>query len=90
MDIGGRYGGEEFGIILTDTDANGAVRLAERLRSAIENQVISHEQHNITYTVSLGVTEVNDEFTDYQAWLERSDQALYQSKNTGRNTVTLL
>jgi diguanylate cyclase (GGDEF)-like protein len=90
MDIAGRYGGEEFGIILTDTDGEGAVKMAERLREAIEARLVEHEEYKVRFTISLGVVELNEQFSDYSAWLEKTDQALYESKKNGRNTVTRL
>lgn len=88
-DIAGRYGGEEFGVILPDTDARGAMIYAERLREAIEASTVAAEQHHLKYTISLGVCEVNIAIRDYKNWLEASDQALYQSKRGGRNRVTM-
>ncbi|GAA5316004.1 MAG: sensor domain-containing diguanylate cyclase [Candidatus Pelagadaptatus aseana] len=90
LDIAGRYGGEEFGIILTETDADGAVKLAERLRASIEQLVVEHEDYRVRFTISLGVVELNESYGNYKAWLEKTDQALYESKKQGRNTVTLL
>jgi len=55
IDVAGRYGGEEFAIILPETDAKGAMVLAERLRMAIETSSVHYEKHIINYTVSLGI-----------------------------------
>ena len=84
-DIPGRYGGEEFGIILVDTDAAGAHYLAERLRTAIEGLTVTAEEHVINYTVSLGIAELTPELNDYKQWIECSDLALYEAKHGGRN-----
>ena len=54
-DIAGRYGGEEFVAILVETRADGARIFAERLRSVVEAQTVRHDQHEIRYTISLGV-----------------------------------
>ena len=48
-----------------------------------------HEQHEIKFTISLGVAELNEGIVDYKSWLEHSDQALYESKEGGRNRITL-
>ncbi|KPK40965.1 MAG: diguanylate cyclase [Gammaproteobacteria bacterium SG8_47] len=88
-DIPGRYGGEEFGVILIDTKAEDAMILAERLRQKIEAQSVSHDGQTISYTISLGISEVNGTMADYKQWLECSDQALYQSKHGGRNRATI-
>jgi len=89
LDIAGRYGGEEFGIILTNTNGDGACVFAERLRSAIENMTVFAEGHQVRFTISLGVSELNDSLHDHRNWIERADQALYKSKEGGRNRCTL-
>ena len=88
-DIPGRYGGEEFGIILIDTPADGAHYLAERLRSSIEKLTVKTEEHDIRFTISLGISELSPEITDYKQWIECSDQALYQAKHGGRNQTVI-
>lgn len=88
-DIAGRYGGEEFAIILPDTQPTDAVQLAERLREHIEAQVVETQEERIQVTISLGVAGWTSEFGDYAEWINSADQALYQSKENGRNQVTL-
>ena len=88
-DVAGRYGGEEFGVILIDTSAENALILGERLRKRVEALVVHHAGLKIQFTVSLGLSELNESVTDYKAWLERSDLALYHSKENGRNQSTL-
>ena len=90
LDIAGRYGGEEFGIVLTNTNGDGACVFAERLRSAIEQLTIHAEGHEIKFTVSLGVAELTDKINDHRNWIEKADQALYKSKEGGRNRCTML
>lgn len=84
-DVTGRYGGEEFGIILPDTDARQALSMAERLRQHIEASPVTYEGQMIAFTISLGIREFSDDLSDHTQWLEHSDQALYQSKRGGRN-----
>ncbi|WP_455375320.1 diguanylate cyclase [Kaarinaea lacus] len=84
-DIPGRYGGEEFGIILIDTMADDAQVMAERLRNAIGSLVVEYEDEEISYTISLGVSQINATMKNYNQWLEVTDQALYQAKHNGRN-----
>lgn len=83
-----RYGGEEFAIILPNTDAEGAMRLAEQLRLCLENQRIQHEKLELSISVSIGcyagVAEINSVSIDY---IQAADIALYQAKNEGRNRV---
>lgn len=72
-----RYGGEEFCIILPNTDINTGIRIAERIRTAIYKRT---EQ-----TVSIGITETNE---NLERILKIADEALYQSKKTGKNKIT--
>lgn len=84
-DIAGRYGGEEFGVILVDTDADSALIFTERLRQKIEDELVVYDGHEIKFTVSLGISQISKECETYQQWLEQSDQALYVCKESGRN-----
>lgn len=88
-DIAGRYGGEEFGIILPDTNAEGGFVLCERLREAIANSVITYDGQEIPIAISLGIAEVSYIGNSYAGWLQNSDEALYQSKEGGRNMTTV-
>lgn len=87
----GRIGGEEFVAVLPGTDAQGALILANRLRELIEisNSVTSDEGIPIRFTISVGVACVSDETTTFEQVLAKADQALYEAKNRGRNTVVL-
>jgi diguanylate cyclase (GGDEF)-like protein len=88
-DIAGRYGGEEFGIILIETDSPGAMIVTERLRSAIEAMTVVHEDYNIKFTISLGVAQWYPELVSHEQWIDCADQALYEAKDSGRNQVVL-
>ena len=88
-DISGRYGGEEFVLILIDTTADGAYILAERLRKNIEALTVVYEDEEIKFTVSLGISESSSESEGYMKWLEHSDSALYISKESGRNQTNI-
>ena len=90
LDVAGRYGGEEFGIILTNTNGDGACVFAERLRESIEKLTIYAEGHEINFTISLGVAELTNKIHDHRNWIEKADQALYKSKEGGRNRCTML
>jgi diguanylate cyclase (GGDEF)-like protein len=83
-DIAGRYGGEEFVVLLPGTDSEGAVMFAERLRQSIEAHEVRYEQH-----ISLGVADLSLPTSGYAQLIERADNALYASKSAGRNRVTL-
>ncbi|MEM5535069.1 diguanylate cyclase [Neptuniibacter pectenicola] len=88
-DIAGRYGGEEFGAVLTGTNGVNAMIFAERLRANVESLLVKHGEYQINCTISLGVSELNEDVESATAWLEQADKALYQSKQNGRNGVTL-
>ena len=84
-DIAGRYGGEEFGVILQNTDADSAVYFCERLRKSAEKCVVKHDGQEIKFTISLGISQADPTLANYKAWLEQADHALYASKEGGRN-----
>lgn len=92
MDLVARYGGEEFVALLCGTDEEEAKRLAERLRQAVQDEVISHEDVKLSVTVSLGVASLwpDDPFDDPMALLQAADSCLYLSKQAGRNRVTCI
>lgn len=88
-DIVARYGGEEFVVIMPDSNANEALQLAERVRKSIEGIQIEHNGHSINRTVSIGIACLEHSDSDSDVLLSRADQALYQAKESGRNTVVL-
>lgn len=88
-DVSGRYGGEEFTILLADTSAENAYVFAERLRKEVEAAVVKHNDIELQYTISLGVAEVDATIKNYEAWIESADAALYHAKENGRNRVSI-
>lgn len=88
-DIVGRYGGEEFGVILASTGVEGGKYFADRLRKKVEKSVVCYEAHEVRFTISLGVAAAAEGMKDYRKWLEAADQALYTSKREGRNRCTV-
>lgn len=88
-DLAGRYGGEEFGIILPDTPPQEAVQLAERLRERIEEMIVDSHDQKLQVTISLGVAGYDSDLNNHNQWIDKADQALYLSKETGRNRVSL-
>ena len=89
LDIAGRYGGEEFGLILTGTDVEGASIFAERLRTTIEKMVVISEGQQVRFTISMGISQLHNKIADHRQWIEKADAALYQSKEGGRNRFTV-
>jgi two-component system cell cycle response regulator len=88
-DVVGRYGGEEFVLLLEATNAEGAVELAERARRRIEALQIGGDFGRLRVTVSLGVCTFPDLAEDRASLLSRADKALYEAKQRGRNRVHL-
>ena len=84
-DLAGRYGGEEFAIILNDSSVEDAKVVAERIRQLAQRLVVEHEGESISFTVSLGLAQFSPDFKGAMAWLECADQALYEAKENGRN-----
>lgn len=87
-DIAARYGGEELAIILPETDHDGALNLAERIREAIAASPIHIEPDcDLQVTISLGLATCTRHGTTPQALIEHADRGLYRAKATGRNRV---
>jgi len=84
-DVASRYGGEEFLILLPDSDKDGAFSFAEALRKKTEQQSISIDNQEISFTVSMGIAIVSAADESSDAVVNRADKALYQAKNSGRN-----
>jgi diguanylate cyclase (GGDEF)-like protein len=86
-DMAGRIGGEEFLLVLPETDLDGAMLLAERLRAATANQPFELPSGSLKVTCSLGVAQRREEDRDGGALMGRADGALYEAKRGGRNKV---
>jgi diguanylate cyclase (GGDEF)-like protein len=83
-----RYGGEEIAILLPNTNIQGAINMAERLRKKIEgHRVITQKGNSLKVTASLGVAEYKETMNCYQDFINESDKALYMAKEKGRNRV---
>jgi diguanylate cyclase (GGDEF)-like protein/PAS domain S-box-containing protein len=97
IDVAGRYGGEEFALLMPETLLPGAVQIAERLRHSIADLSVPIRPANgdsstvdIHITVSIGVAALLPDVPSLTVLLERTDQALYRAKNSGRNRVVVL
>jgi diguanylate cyclase (GGDEF)-like protein len=86
-DLLARYGGEEFLVVLPETTRPQAKEAAEKLRANIDRTEFILGPHSLRLTISLGVAEVKDSDRDPETVLKRSDRALYEAKNGGRNRV---
>ena len=88
LDVVGRLGGEEFGVLLPSADIEAAQMVAERLRAMIDGLRVPFGDHILQVTVSIGVAEWGTELS-LEDLVELADAALYRSKAAGRNTVTV-
>ena len=83
-----RYGGEEFAVILPETDTAGAMIIGERMRIAIEGHIFRlNEGHDLSITVSIGVASFPEHAASAQTLVDSADQALYVAKVRGRNQL---
>ena len=88
VDFVGRYGGEEFIVILPETSKDDACRMAERVREAVEEfAVIEIDGHDIRRTVSVGVAAFPEDALNPAEIVERADEAMYRAKRAGKNRV---
>ena len=86
-DIPGRLGGEEFAVLLPETDTDQAMVFAERLRADLEQLEVLHNDKTIRFSCSFGVALRADDVAVLDTLLMRADEALYRAKNDGRNRV---
>lgn len=88
-DIACRFGGEEFLVLLPETDLDAAIRVAQKIRKAVEHLVVAiGSEHKQSFTVSCGVSNVSvSKEKNIEPAINRADQALYEAKENGRNKV---
>ena len=82
-----RFGGEEFVVILTETDIEQSKIPLERFRKTIETLDLNYQNQQVNITVSIGACQLNPEIKTKEELLEMTDKALYKAKNSGRNQV---
>ncbi len=87
-DVFGRYGGEEFIILLPETNLANTAALSMRIRESIERMTTVYNNIEIKITISLGVVQFRPDIKDYLQMVHEADIALYHSKQSGRNAVT--
>ena len=89
LDCAARYGGEEFALLAPDTDEDGAMQLAEKIRAAVQTRSIHHvasTHHVLTVSVGVACTSMHP-FGTWRALVDAADAALYDAKDAGRNRV---
>jgi two-component system cell cycle response regulator len=89
IDLACRYGGEEFAVVMPDTEAHIAEKVAERIRAEIASApfVVAGDGTAIEVTVSVGVSSLKPYADGVEALMKRADVALYEAKSGGRNRV---
>ncbi len=80
VDTLGRYGGDEFIILMPETNINEARSLSHRLCEMVSNRVIYTHGHKITYDISIGISDVSTDFIDHEDWMHVADVDLYNDK----------
>ncbi|OGO36818.1 MAG: hypothetical protein A2Z03_05350 [Chloroflexi bacterium RBG_16_56_8] len=89
VDILGRYGGEEFTVLLPETNSAKARQVAERLRQSIANTQIETPQGFLRMTASIGIATTSDSKTDLLTLINHADQAMYGAKRAGGNSIVV-
>ncbi len=87
IDIVGRFGGEEFCVVLPDTNRDGAAYVAERIRSGVEKKRIRAYDMLVQATVSIGIATFPEDGQQSSELLDKADWALYRAKKSGRNQI---
>jgi len=87
VDLAGRYGGEEFGVLLVETDEAGAFYVAERIRRAVSEKSFKAYDENLKVSVSIGCSQYTPALNDAGLLVDAADSALYQAKRQGKNRV---
>lgn len=89
VDLAGRWGGEEFVILMPDTSLGETLRVAERMRLTVAGAPMRAGKHSFGYTASFGVATFSADTPTLDALLSRADEALYRAKAHGRNRIEI-
>ena len=84
-----RFGGEEFVVILTETDIEQSIIPLERFRKTVETLDLNYQNQKLNITVSIGACQLTPEIHTAEEFLHQTDNALYEAKNSGRNKTVL-
>lgn len=85
-DVFGRYGGEEFLVVLPETKLEGCLKIAEELRSLVEHHRFIFEEEQVAVTVSIGISQLQEAW-DHLMFIKHADEKLYEAKRAGRNAI---
>jgi diguanylate cyclase (GGDEF)-like protein len=88
-DLIGRWGGEEFVVLLLNTDTKTAVQTAQRIIKAVAESKLHINKKEIGTTISIGVSSLDATTTDDESLIQKTDEALFRAKANGKNTVSL-
>lgn len=89
-DIFCRLGGEEFAVVLRNTSIEKGLYVAERIREKVESEVVNHNNSELQYTVSIGISELKPADINFEDLMQRADDALYEAKALSKNRVEYL
>ncbi len=89
LDLVGRVGGEEFGVLLIETDESGAFFVAERIRRAVQERIFKAYDESLSVTISIGCAAYSDKLHEPSLIVDAADSALYRAKRQGRNRACL-
>lgn len=87
IDFLGRYGGEEFVIILPDCDLNGGIEIAKRIQRTLAKNVLTIEGKEVKMTLSIGISMLSDKHENFEQLINGADHSMYQAKSNGRNRI---
>ena len=87
VDAIGRYGGEEFLVLLPGSDADEALAVAERIRARVAGTIVEGVASSVSVTVSIGVAAMGAKYEDIASTIRAADEALYAAKRAGRDRV---
>ena len=86
-DLASRYGGEEFAVLLPETDLMGAMAVAERIRKHVESEILEIRENKIGATISLGLAVYPQDGEEWEEVLKKADERLYIAKQSGKNRL---
>jgi diguanylate cyclase (GGDEF)-like protein len=89
VDVFARFGGEEFALLMPETDIDQAYQVCERMRLNVARSSMKLDGQTVSITISLGISSMEDKRDTIDKILQRADQALYSSKQSGRNQTVI-